>query len=349
MTRHASALGTLIVFFLAVCPALAQQPAIGQKGLLAHWKFDEGQGDMAADSSGNGFDGDLYAAEWVRGPFGTALRFNGEDAYVQVPEIAALNGSDELTVEAWVFWEGTGRYPNILTGGRWSPGGFLIFVSDDTCSFRMGRPGASATQPGSGWTETSTKLVSPIVLGRWYHLAATFKRPKIQTYVNGEPVGSANWDYPVGHAGDLIVGKWARKPCHNGLIDEVKLYKRELSHDEVKASYESEARRRIVVAGAKAYEKIPPEVSREPAALTLENSASKLLFDKRLRAIALLDKRTGQSYLANPSTFVTARVGSQRCRPSAFQSSATVPVAGVADTRLTIEFGGSGIKADLAA
>ena len=34
-----------------------------------------------------------------------------------------------MTVEAWVLWEAGGRYPNIITGGGWSPGGFMIFVA----------------------------------------------------------------------------------------------------------------------------------------------------------------------------------------------------------------------------
>ncbi len=128
-------------FLTAISALAAERP-----GLLGHWKLDDAQGDLAVDSSGNGNDAEVWDADWVQGPFGAALAFNGTGAHVRVPQIAGLDGSDEMTVEAWVYWEGTGRYPNIVSGGTWSPGGFLLFVQDGNCSFRMGRPGRSAAQ-----------------------------------------------------------------------------------------------------------------------------------------------------------------------------------------------------------
>ena len=142
------------------------------------------------------------------------------------------------------MWEAVGRYPNILTGGRWSPGGFLLFVQDATCSFRMGRPGHAASDPGGGWQEISAPLLGKIELGRWYYIAATFKRPNITSYVDGVKVGSATWDYPVGYAGDLLIGRWGgTAECHRGLIDEVKVRNTALSPDEILASYAAEAPR----------------------------------------------------------------------------------------------------------
>ena len=133
-----SFVGFLLLLSLTCLPlASAEQP-----DLLGHWRFDQGLGDVVIDSSTHANDGELVGAQWVKGPFGTALYFDGQDAHVSIPELVGLDGSDELTASAWVYWEGTGRYPNILTGGTWSPGGFLMFVSDNQCSFRLGRPRA---------------------------------------------------------------------------------------------------------------------------------------------------------------------------------------------------------------
>src|SRR5512136_1633446 len=131
---------------------LASEMEKPDKTLLGDWRFDEGSGDVAGDSSGHGNEGEIRGAEWVRGKFGTALHFGGREAYVSLPEIAGLNGSNELTVEAWVYWEGGGRYPNILSSGNWCPGGLLFFVSDQSCSFRMGKPGPAPMAP-SDWAE----------------------------------------------------------------------------------------------------------------------------------------------------------------------------------------------------
>lgn len=218
------------------------------KGLLGHWRFDSGRGQVAKDSSGRSNDGRINAGQWLKGRFGTALRFDGENTYVAIPELAGLDGSDEMTVEVWVFWEGMGRYPNIVTGGVWNPGGFLVFVSDDYCSFRMGKPGKTAWELGKTWQETGVILLKPFELGRWYHLAATFKRPVIATYVDGKPVGAGSWNFPVGQTGQIQVGKWGldqgKTQSHCGLIDELRIYNRALTAKEVKASYDMEAAKR---------------------------------------------------------------------------------------------------------
>lgn len=220
-----------------------------EKGLLAYLKFDEGKGEVASDSSGNANHGEIRDAEWMQGEFGSALRFNGAGAHVTIPCIKELGGSEEMTVEVWVFWEGMGQYPNILTAEPWNPGGFMVFVNNDRCSFRLGRPGDVKWKAKQGWREVGANLVSPFSLGRWYHLAATFKRPAVTTYVNGKPVGAASWNFPVGCSGRIYIGKWGAAGLgptmsHNGLIDEVKIYGRALTDAEIKASYGKEAPRR---------------------------------------------------------------------------------------------------------
>ena len=194
--------------------------------LLGDWRFDEGESDIAGDSSGQGHDGEILGATWVKGKFGTALHFAGRDAYVTIPAVAGLDGSAALTIKAWVYWEQGGKYPNIVTGGTWCPGGFLLFVAEDACSFRLGKPGPRQGTANSDWTETSASLVQ-FTPGRWYHVVATLERPQVQTYVDGKLVATGSWDYPIGYSGDLQIGTWGNpQVCHHGLIDEVQLYNR---------------------------------------------------------------------------------------------------------------------------
>ena len=66
--------------------------SMGDKGAapIAQWKFDEGSGNYAYDSSGNGNTGSLSlggsatSSAWVSGVYGTALSFDGTDDYVSV-------------------------------------------------------------------------------------------------------------------------------------------------------------------------------------------------------------------------------------------------------------------------
>ena len=240
-TLAAVLLGLIILVYIPAKGPVKGE-GVSQEGLVGYWRLNDGTGAIAKDSSGQGRDGEIQNGEWVTGGSGTALHFNGENTCVVVPEISGLNGSDELTVEAWVFWEGGGRYPNILTGGAWNPGGFMIFVHDNQCSFRMGKPGPAPWEVGKNWEETSAGLVRPIQLGRWYHLAASFKQPTLTTYVDGELAGSASWNYPVGQSGKISIGTWNDAGLgpgmfHYGMIAEVKIFNRALSKSEIEADY----------------------------------------------------------------------------------------------------------------
>jgi len=77
-------------------------------GLVGAWKFDEGSGTIAYDSSGNNNHGTIYGATWVDGKFGKALQFDGIDDYVS---IATIPLDKDLTI---VFW----FEPTNITKGR---------------------------------------------------------------------------------------------------------------------------------------------------------------------------------------------------------------------------------------
>ena len=103
-------LASLMLALLWPCdtPALAAD-APADPALLGDWRFDEAGGDAALDGSPNMLEGEIRGARWARGRFGGALYFGGENAYVTLPGLDALDGSEELTVEAWVYWERGGR------------------------------------------------------------------------------------------------------------------------------------------------------------------------------------------------------------------------------------------------
>ena len=303
----------LIILWLCFAPlVMSSSRTRADDALLGHWTFDERQGDVALDHSGHQNDGDIWGAEWVEGSFGTALKFDGRGARVSVPEIAGLDGSEELTVAAWVYWEGTGKYPNIVTGGVWSPGGFLLFVSDQQCSFRMGRPGFSAAQQRDQWRETSAPLLSAFQSKTWYHIVATFQRPLITTYVNGRQVGSADWDFPVGYQGNLLIGTWSGDNGHRGLIDDVRIYSRALTPEQVAVQFRENAQGRTDRPADTAPYKIIPRTSQlAQAAALIENEVAKLAISPRGRCLALLDKRTGDDHLLRTTPFVSLGSGSK--------------------------------------
>ncbi len=72
---------TIVLAILVCLPNAAM--AVVDEGLVAYYPFDAGTGTVASDKSGNGNDGKIIGgAEWVKGKYGDALKFNGADGYV---------------------------------------------------------------------------------------------------------------------------------------------------------------------------------------------------------------------------------------------------------------------------
>ena len=201
-------------------------------GLVGHWPFTEGEGVFSADGGPYKAQAVLTQTGWATGDFGTAVSIGKLNSQVVIPNIAALDGSKEMTVSLWVYWHGlNGKYPNVLTGG-WSPGGFMFFVNGNALAFRLGRRGHAARKAGDKWEEGYWSM-GRIPVGRWTHLAATLRLPAVTTYVDGKKTSQGTWQYPVGFTEPLVLGQWNTERSHDGLIDEVRLYSRALSPAEV--------------------------------------------------------------------------------------------------------------------
>ena len=81
----------------------AEASASFTSDLVAYWKFDEGTGTTAADSSGNGNTGTLMNGPlWTAGIAGNALYFDGIDDNVTVLDSNSLDLSSSFTLSAWV-------------------------------------------------------------------------------------------------------------------------------------------------------------------------------------------------------------------------------------------------------
>ncbi len=83
---------------------------IDLEDVVAMWFFDEIDGDVVKDDTGNGHDGKLInKSKHVDGKFGKALKFNGKDnlaagaSYMEVPHHEELQFPDAVSISAWVI------------------------------------------------------------------------------------------------------------------------------------------------------------------------------------------------------------------------------------------------------
>jgi hypothetical protein len=141
---------------------------------------------------------------------------------------------------------------------------------------------------------------------QWVHLAAVFQRPHITTYVNGKQVGSATWDYPVGHRGEIQVGRWTGAASHRGLIDDVRIYRRALDAEQVRELADSTGRQ------SPEYQDLGParDVANELA--RFETRWSTLTVGDNGTLLSLREKGTGRELLEAPHPVLSVEQTSQR-------------------------------------
>ena len=115
----------LFVIALAIVGSCSAEDETVGGGLIAHWKFEEGAGDVVKDSSGEGNDGTIVPAntpepKWGTGDFAGSVSFSGgNDHFVRIPPSASLNNlKRQITVVAFI-------YPRTL----WTPDSYSRYIS----------------------------------------------------------------------------------------------------------------------------------------------------------------------------------------------------------------------------
>lgn len=201
------------------------------KLLVLELGFDEGSGTVTADTSGRGRLGTVDGATWTAaGRHGGALQFDGVDDVVRVAHTDDLNFSNALTIEAWVYPTGP------LTGWRTA----VFKETSGMDAYSLYAHSATAGPRGqaviSGVKQTTATGTS-IPVEAWTHVAVTYNGAALRVFVNGIQVSTTPATGPVGSsAGVLSVGGntiWGE--YFEGVIDEVRVYRRALTASELQA------------------------------------------------------------------------------------------------------------------
>ncbi|MBN2133313.1 MAG: LamG domain-containing protein, partial [Sedimentisphaerales bacterium] len=189
--------------------------------LVGHWKFDEGSGTVAADASGNGYDGTAEGdPQWVPGMIGGALEFDGDDA-VNCGDILSL--TEGLSIACWVN-------PAGLSGDN-------SWVAREGCyAFKSGGLSLKFTTPGIlDHTATNTTLE----IGDWQHVAVTFapgQAEGVVFYLNGAEAQRLNASAINPGNEPFLVGNNQWSQFYEGQIDDVRVYDDILNEAEIKAA-----------------------------------------------------------------------------------------------------------------
>ncbi|MFC1739451.1 LamG domain-containing protein [Planctomycetota bacterium] len=240
------------IFLSAFVVCCASAPA-EDNGLVAFWKFDESRGEVAVDSITGKKDAIKRTFWYLPGVSGTAVKFDGFTTHIVRKAADAPRLMDAFTVEAWVAPQ---AYPYnwcaIVNQARDEEAGYFFGID------AFARVGLHVAVDGK-WRQCNTDKEAVPFMTKWTYIAGTFDKSKgLAVYINGEKTASLPIKGRLTFADeiDLQIGRNHKKTrmdpetlvrrevnfptsySFDGLIDEVRIYDRALSADEIRAAYE---------------------------------------------------------------------------------------------------------------
>jgi hypothetical protein len=245
-TAPRAVLATFLLFSLTMCKKDCPEPPEQcnfvnvTDGLVAYYPFNGNANDISGNgNNANALNGIQLTTNRAGKP-NTAYLFDGVDDYLELPGNATLN-PQRISIALWFNMEGTGKMQ--LVGNNDNTDGYPFLYGTTLNYFGPGahlgiRPPGSCNETNELSTQ-SVKAAFTFTPGKWYCYAVTFDGLKAKIYVDGEQIAEQNITFQTlaqCTGTTFKIGRWWNGDAlpFKGKIDEVRVYNRSLSKDEVK-------------------------------------------------------------------------------------------------------------------
>ena len=200
-------------------------------GLVGYWRFEEGGGTVARDSSGMGHDGmleNMGSAPWVAGDSGTGgLRFPGtSNAAVRIRATPAIDAIRTFTIAAWIKrgWQGGANDHHSVLSRQ------LGGSNDELFNLSCQLADAVVYIPRSQGRIVQARAPLTVAADDWLHLAGTYDGNRLLIYQNGAEIArTTGLDVQLAASStDLLIGLNQNSTLSNepflGVMDEVVVF-----------------------------------------------------------------------------------------------------------------------------
>ena len=209
---------------------------VNLSGLVLYLTFDEGSGNIAYDYSGYGNNGIINLGQRVSGRFGNGVNFNGTDGCISLPSTFPKLSANK-TIIAWISRNINSRATIFaVDDADWGWRGYAFAINYNKLYFRVGN--------GTG---AENKFGSIIVPTNMFSFVATIyenSSNSVTFFINEVKDGPYYFSTPntwnISQYGPRIGGEdcIGNEVGLNGTIDEVMVFNRSLTDDEIKFLYQ---------------------------------------------------------------------------------------------------------------
>lgn len=207
-----------------------------KKGLVGWWKFDEGSGKIAKDSSvmnrhGELNDFDSLTSHWVSGKIGNSLLFDGKKSYV---DIGDFEWGGECSFSGWVKYNSFGNWARVFDFGNGRlKNNMLVANFEKSEGFEL--------HNFLGRNNQKLQIENFWTLKKWVHVVCVVNTSSIASvFKNGNLIKAQKKKAtPITMRKSQFIGKsnWPDNAYFHGQIDDFRIYDRALSAAEVQALY----------------------------------------------------------------------------------------------------------------
>ncbi len=214
---------------------LSQLAAVATtNGLVGHWNFDENSGVSAGDSSGSGNVGQLQnGTTWTAGKMGSGVAFDGVDDKVLIgnPSVMDFGAGQDFTISLWIKGSDTTKAQKIISKRSATPDGYQL---------RFNNPASLIWRIDEPVTITDTIAPTHPLNGSWRHLVVGRSGSQHFFYIDGVLVKTStdSTSNSLQNIESLTIGgDQGSVGGFNGSVDEVRIYNRGLTSQEISDIY----------------------------------------------------------------------------------------------------------------
>jgi predicted outer membrane repeat protein len=208
--------------------------------LVGWWKFDEGTAGTAYDSAGTNH-GTVYGPNWTSGQINGALSFDGTDDYVEVADAPSLRFGqyDSFSMSFWARPLSSGYVLSKMRTSNCSSGIFGYQANWTASKFHLVIEKSCVQSVAVGTLEGAAPPES------WYHVTCVYDNKDMAIYMNGQLHNSGTFNHNTGGTTpdkNLAIGARSYDSTitshFGGVIDDVRIYNRALSEQEIQQLYQ---------------------------------------------------------------------------------------------------------------
>lgn len=197
----------------------AKEQKAAVAGQLAHWTFDEKNPKWAANETGPLVLTLLGSPKFEAGPMGQAVRLDGEDDSLELPQGAFI--PDTGTISFWFRRDS-------------DTGGPLLLLQGEQAKFALWLTGQGQLLGSIGPEPARLAAAAILAPGQWYHLALTWRQDgNARLFCNAEQISHVKDAGPFGIPQKLTMGLSIKETTIMASLDDVQCFDRALEADEL--------------------------------------------------------------------------------------------------------------------